>query len=659
MPGLVSVFRKRPLPFLLLAAGALLLAYLLWSRPEATPVAGSARPEGPAPGEPAGDRPRDPGWDRMVRSEELIMSLTPDLQRLAFAVENLELPDGRTRSLFASPEVSVADLAPEAFAGEARERLPWVGAVLREGRVAGARPVATEALRLWRGVLDETEWFQHASFKFLRGGFVDAPAEPGAEEYEAEVIFSGLARLRDRGWISLATTQRVRWRQLAAPGEDEVWRIVRWHTEEATRQEVPRLMFREVLGEALRDPGVLERARESIHERKVHDFLTANAKDGKAKRPTFFTLPSWARHPGVAVVDLDRDGWDDLYLMARWGPNQFFRNRGDGSFEEIAADLGIAVDGRSSSAIFADFDNDGDADLFLGRTLSPSQYLENRDGRFVERGGQGLPHLASSVTAVDYDRDGLLDVYVSTYGASVMHKMQRLARKRGLSDVELLRRLPFLRLEEFRKVQALNRQPDHHGVLKVAGPPNVLLRNLGAGRFQRVEGSALESYRNTYQAAWADYDDDGDPDVYLANDFEADQLFRNEGEGRFTDVSAEAVEGDFGLAMGATWADYDRDGRQDLYVTNMYSKAGNRILAQLPSVDTRLKQAATGNFLFRNEGDGLRQVSGDDPGQLHVSHGGWGWGALFRDVDNDGFPDLFSLSGYYTAPRSVTAAADT
>ena len=136
-------------------------------------------------------------------------------------------------------------------------------------------------------------------------------------------------------------------------------------------------------------------------------------------------------------------------------------------------------------------------------------------------------------------------------------------------------------------------------------------------------------------------------------------LVRNEGRGEFTDVTDQIQGAELGLAMGATWGDYDRDGRQDLYVTNMFSKAGRRITSAFSSLDARYAEIASGNYLFRNTSGGFERVSGDGPEDLDVQHAGWGWGSLFADVDNDGFLDIFALSGFYTAPPSLRAGVDT
>src|SRR6185295_539112 len=118
------------------------------------------------------------------------------------------------------------------------------------------------------------------------------------------------------------------------------------------------------------------------HEQQVSKFL--------ASRPTFvpptpyFTVQAHDRHPSVSVTDINRDGYDDLYVMPELGTNQLFVNQRDGTFRDEAARYGLDVKDHCSSAIFADFDNDGDLDLYLGRTLRPSMFLENRDGKFVD-----------------------------------------------------------------------------------------------------------------------------------------------------------------------------------------------------------------------------------------------------------------------------------
>ena len=189
----------------------------------------------------------------------------------------------------------------------------------------------------------------------------------------------------------------------------------------------------------------------------------------------------------------------------------------------------------------------------------------------------------------------------------------------------------------------------------------MLLKNLGDGKFGLSSQNPLtQLWRNTFQLTWGDYDNDGDPDLYAANDFAPNNLLRNDG-GTFVDVTEATRAADIGFGMGASFGDYNNDGWLDLYTTNMYSKAGRRITAQLDDGEMKDKYRtfARGNTLFRNDrGNQFEHVSGTEPPALLVEAGGWGWGGQFVDVDNDGHEDIYSLSGYYTAPKEVTAAED-
>ena len=150
---------------------------------------------------------------------------------------------------------------------------------------------------------------------------------------------------------------------------------------------------------------------------------------------------------------------------------------------------------------------------------------------------------------------------------------------------------------------------------------------MGNGEFAKSD-AVMEIWANTFQATWADYDEDGDVDLYLCNDFAPDYLFRNDAEAGFTDVTR-LVGGDAmrGYGMGSSWGDYDNDGHQDLYVSNMYSKAGKRIISQLPDIDPNFLLSANGNRLFHNK-DGLQfeLASGEGPEDQHVTKAGWSWG---------------------------------
>ena len=251
--------------------------------------------------------------------------------------------------------------------------------------------------------------------------------------------------------------------------------------------------------------------------------------------------------------------------------------RGDGTFDDIAADLRLDLADNCSSAAFADFDNDGDADVFIGRTLKPSRFLVNENGRFVDRSqalpSAALPYFVASISPADFNGDGLIDVYLSTYVHDDTAERLR----------EVLKLLP-----EDQGTEILRRRKLGHRFHDHAGPPNVLLVNRGSGRFEIApQSEQLAVWRNTFQSTWSDFDNDGDADLYAANDFAPNNMFRNDG-GNFSEVTEQTGTADIGFGMGVSWGDFDNDGRHDLYVCNMFSKAGNRIMSQIPHLDPRI-----------------------------------------------------------------------
>ena len=583
-------------------------------------------------------------WRGLSRSEETILRLDENLADLAYSIRNLEFPDARTRKQFLPFGLTLEDMgAGPASPSYALEGIQSTVSVASPEEVQ--RDLLSNDLRMWRPLLDEVEFFDFAELKTRHGRLVDGPRA----EFEADVVFQARAHMRSGRVISLRAEPKVRWRLIGGsdPQKRENWTIVDWRTGPVTRIDAPRPLFREVLAEALPEEAALHRARTSLHERMVSADIMSRRGNGDFEPPhEFFAHTAVFQHPGLAVVDIDSDGFDDFYVTTRWDRNQFFRNRGDGTFEEISAELGLDVDSYSNAALFADFDNDGDSDLFLARSMEPSVYLANEGGNFVDRSTEYFdgtpPSMVSSASAADYDGDGLLDLYAATYAVQLpLEDVQKLASP----------------AEYARFKNALSKR-EGSAFLFLPGPPNILFRNTGEG-FERVGTTTdISVLRNTYQATWSDFDRDGDPDLYLANDFAPDNLIRNDGEGRFSDVTTEMGISLAGFGMGATWGDYDRDGREDLYVANMYSKAGTRVTESLDYLDPGFNQAAQGNYLYRNEADGFRLVSGKSESDLHVSRAGWAWGTHFLDADNDGYLDLFTLSGFYTAPREVEKVGD-
>lgn len=600
-------------------------------------------------------------WHKVNASEELILSLMPELLELDKSLLNLQLPDHESRNIF-EERLTILDLAPNGPAQFYDEFIPTVSVGVRKWQAESeARPTGLAEASLWRPFLEKVGYFESTKFQIKKGHFLNEELD----EYETVVLFSGTALMKSGQINSVKSKQIVRWRKDPSlkEGKTDIWKIYDWRMKDFQTIETDRKLFKEVLDDVIVDADDIKRARTSVHEQLV---IQSVVDEKNFKKPhKAFTPRALARHPGVAVVDLDQDGFDDFYVMARWGENMFFHNRGDGTFEEIATEIGLNIKDHTSSALFADFDNDGDIDVFLGRTLARCAYLVNENGFFVDHSESlvdaPLPYLSGSISAADYNDDGLLDIYISTLESRMVRQEYRRIEKLRKQNKPFNKNIlgEYLPSEDAENLYQLIYSNDWHPFTNHFGPPNVLLKNVGNGRFKIVKDSILSrEFRQTFQATWSDYDNDGDADVYLANDFGPNHMFRNEGNGKFIDVTEETNTADFGFGMGVTWGDYNNDGKQDLYVTNMYSKAGLRITEQIPGLDPDLAKGARGNSLFRQDATSFHRVSGLARPSLLVEVGGWSWGSQFLDVDNDGYLDIYALSGHYTAPKEIALPVD-
>ena len=288
----------------------------------------------------------------------------------------------------------------------------------------------------------------------------------------------------------------------------------------------------------------------------------------------------------------------------------------------------------------------------LGLSLVPSLFYENQNGKFIphEEINQVLKdtRCVNAISVADINRDGLLDMYLSTY-ATGTGPIEDWIGFITTEKEQLKTRLKIERADKF---------------VDRGGPPNILLMNRGGGFEWTKISDELKQYRGSYQSSWVDYDSDGDPDLYICNDFSPDVFLRNDtAQGsfkpEFVDVTSDIIPTmDMGFGMGCSWGDFNNDGDLDLYVSNMYSKAGNRIVDQVEGSDPRLKVSAHGNFLFENEGGEFRQIAGPDEDQQHVARVGWSFGGQFADFDNDGELDLYVPSGCYSAPAEVKTKID-
>ena len=319
---------------------------------------------------------------------------------------------------------------------------------------------------------------------------------------------------------------------------------------------------------------------------------------------------------GAAAADVDNDGDIDLFVTAV-DRNRLYLNSG-GDFEERAEELGVAHLPESSVApLFFDMDNDGDQDLFL-TAVGRQMLLQNRlveDGRLAFAdisvgSGVDVPAVGFSATAADVTGDGLPELYVSSYN---------------------------------RYGQVMPNSWDR----ATNGTKNRFFVNQGNGRFlEQAAQYGLDDSRWSYAAQFADVDDDGDLDLYVANDFGENAYFEHQGD-TFSDRAEELGISDAGNGMGVSFGDYDNDGDLDLHVTNMSSTAGNRILSRLyPEQDKTggiLRKLAAGSSLYERLDDGSFENVTAKAGGFS---GGWSWGGGFIDFDNDGWEDTFTPNGF-------------
>jgi hypothetical protein len=324
---------------------------------------------------------------------------------------------------------------------------------------------------------------------------------------------------------------------------------------------------------------------------------------------------------GASIVDFDRDGWQDIYLTnsGEDSKNCLYRNQGDGTFKDVAGELGIADlnqpgTGVSMGAVWGDYDNDGYDDLFIYKWGRP-ELFHNDGGRHFTRVTEqaGLPAWINANTAIwfDYDGDGLLDLFVGGYYSE---------------DVDLWH------------LKTTRMMPESFEYAKNGGR-RYLFHNLGGGKFEEVSAKlGINSRRWALAASAADLRGSGHQDLFVANDYGVSELYFNNGK-EFREVGQQTGVG-FAPKSGMTAAfgDVLNQGKYAVYVSNI-------------SEDGVLIQ---GNNLWvpqeGTSGDGLRYEN--LARALGVEMGGWSWGMQFGDLNNDGTLDIYLTNGYVSADRN-------
>lgn len=346
---------------------------------------------------------------------------------------------------------------------------------------------------------------------------------------------------------------------------------------------------------------------------------------------------------GASAIDYNNDGRIDLFF-ADGLRSRLYRNDGPGKdtpvmFSDVTGEAGLDGIDQAGTGLFADFDNDGFKDLFVVRYLAPALFFRNNgDGTFTNRPtGMGPDFVTPSMSAclLDYDRDGFLDIYIGSYG-NAFEEIPRLfffARNGGISRL-------------------------YHN-------------DAGQGFTDVTEQSGTGDNGWTLAVAAGDYNNDGYPDIVAANDFGRKNLYRNNGDGTFTDVAKEAGVLDLSGGMGVTFGDFNDDGLLDIYTSNI--KSNQRWFGEDVTIMQYLrnvirtkwaledlweyvavyrlfeddwvnlgKVSGEGNSLFQNNGDGTFTELKDS----HTNQAGWGWSVAFFDMDNDTDQDIYAANGW-------------
>jgi len=348
--------------------------------------------------------------------------------------------------------------------------------------------------------------------------------------------------------------------------------------------------------------------------------LTAKTMSGGEKSKRYILETTGG---GAAFFDFDGDGWLDIFLAGGStlqgrtpGTSRLYRNNRDRTFQDVTRAAGLERSGWAQGVCAGDYDNDGDTDLFVTYWGRNVLYRNNGNGTFSDvTEAAGLAgsraRWGAGCAFVDYDRDGLLDLFVANYIDFDLESTP----EPGSGPTCLYRGLAV-----------------HCGPRGLKGESNLMFRNRGQGRFEDVSvtsGVSKASGHHGLGVLTADFDNDGWPDIYVANDRSASLLFHNRHDGTFDEIGVLAgcaydPDGKPTAGMGVAAGDFDRDGWLDILKTNFSDEAAS---------------------LYHNTRDGLFV---DAALQLGMSRNRqWvGWGCGFADFDNDGWPDLLIANGH-------------
>jgi len=397
-----------------------------------------------------------------------------------------------------------------------------------------------------------------------------------------------------------------------------------------------------------------------LSARETGVFFTNQLSDENASKNQILLNGS-----GVAIGDVDGDGLPDIYLCGLDGPNALFRNLGGWRFEDITASAGVACpEDFSTGAALVDIDGDGDNDLLVNAVGTGTRlFLNNGHGRFEEKKDSGLLRRfgATSLALADVDGDQDLDLYVANYRTTTI-------RSTGFALLNVRGR------KVIRPQDQNDLEITAEGKVLEHGEPDAFYLNSGGGVFQRVswlegaftdeEGQPIKATPRDWglTAMFRDINRDGNPDLYVCNDFHSpDRIWLGDGHGHFRAIPRLALRNTSTFSMGVDFADIDRDGRDDIFVSDMLDARREKRMAQFSAMEPTASFLGVfddrpqygRNTLHWNRGDGTYAEIAHFAG---IEASAWSWAVAFLDVDLDGYEDLLMTTGHLFDTQDLDAA---
>ena len=425
----------------------------------------------------------------------------------------------------------------------------------------------------------------------------------------------------------------VRFEVASRDAEGFAYRVGEWQLRWSAKSELE--AFRPLRETLARSPKPLFRDETAScfgHDSSFRDQLAHGVPYWRARLDLACGIDIYGQN-GIAVADIDNDGWDEIYVCQPGGlPNRLYKRGVDGAFADITENAGVGLLDDCSAALFVDFRNSGLQDLIVLGAAGPLYFANRGDGTFrlredAFRFAAPARGAFTGMAAADYDGDGRVDLYLCCY-------------------------------IYFQSEDQYSYPSPYHDSRN--GPPNFLFRNRlatdGSGFFEDVTAAAGMDENNdrySFAPAWCDYDFDGRPELYVANDFGRNNFYKFDGE-RFHDIAAKAGVEDLGPGMSAAWFDAHGEGRPDLYVTNMWTAAGRRVAhdpefapVAKAGLAEEYRRHTKGNSLYRNRGDGTFEETGQ------AEMGRWSWTGDGLDFDLDGRPEVLIAAGMLTEPSGA------